>query len=69
MKGYPKTEYAVEINNDKGFVRQIDVFETYEEAERFTNNYDGLLLGDDYLNIIFIDYDEDGDEIGFGSVV
>lgn len=27
------TEYAVEVNNDKGFVRQIDVFSTCEEAE------------------------------------
>ena len=69
MKGYPKTEYAVEVNNPKGFVRQIELFDTYEEADEFASNYDGQLLNDEYLNIIFIDYDEDGDEIGFGSVV
>ena len=69
MKGYPKTEYAVEINNDRGFVRQIDVFDTYEKACEFTDKYDGELTLGEYLNIIFIDYDEYGDEIGFGSVV
>ena len=69
MEGYPKTEYAVEINNDRGFVRQIDVFDTYEKAEEFVNNYDEPLVNGEYLNIIYIDYDEDGDEIAFGSVV
>ena len=69
VKGYPKTEYAVEINNERGFVRQIDVFNTYDKACDFANNYDGDLLEDEYLNIIFIDYDENGDEIGFSSVV
>lgn len=68
MKGYPKTEYAVEINGEIGFIRQIDVFETYEEAKEFADNYNGVLLDDEYLNIIFINYDEDGDEIEFGSV-
>lgn len=64
------TEYAVEVNNDKGFVRQIDVFSSYEEAEVFAENYDEEQLNDDEcLNIIFIDYDENGDEIDFGSVV
>ena len=64
------TEYAVEVNNDKGFVRQIDVFSSHEEAEVFAENYDEEQLNyDEYLNIIFIDYDENGDEIDFGSVV
>ena len=64
-----KTEYAVELNNEKGFVRQIDVFDTYEQAVEFQENYDEPLNNGEYLNIIFIDYDENGDEIGFGSVV
>ena len=62
------TEYAVEINGEIGFVRQIDVFDTYEEAKEFVDNYTGVLLDDEYLNIIFIDYDEDGDEIALGTV-
>ena len=62
------TEYAVEVNNTQGFVKQIDVFKTYEEAEEFVNNYDGTLVWDEYLNIIFIDYNENGDEIAFGTV-
>lgn len=62
------TEYAVEVNNDKGFVRQIDVFSTYEEAEEFADNYKEPLNDGEYLNIIFIDYNENDDEIGFGTV-
>lgn len=62
------TEYAVEINNDKGFVRQIDVFNTYEEAEEFADNYKEPLNDEEYLNIIFIDYNKSGDEIDFGTV-
>lgn len=65
-----RTEYAVEVNNSKDiFVRQIDVFQTYEEALEFANNYDEELLDGEYLNIIYIDYDENEDEVGFGSVV
>lgn len=62
------TEYAVEVNNDKGFVRQIDVFNTYEEAEEFADNYKEPLNDGEYLNIIFIDYDENDNEIDFGTV-
>ena len=62
------TEYAVEVNNDKGFVRQVDVFNSYEEAENFANNYKEPLNNDEYLNIIFIDYDKNDNEIGFGTV-
>lgn len=62
------TEYAVEVNNEKGFVRQIEVFGTYEEACDFADNYKEPLSEDEYLNIIFIDYDEYGDEIEFGTV-
>jgi hypothetical protein len=68
MKKVTKTEYAVEINNDKGFVKQIDVFASYEEAEEFVDNYKEPLNENEYLNIIFIDYDENGDEINFGTV-
>lgn len=70
------TEYAVEVNEreDEGdvlgsFVRQLDVFQTYEEAEHYAETCDEELLENQYLNIIFIDYDENGDEICFGSVV
>lgn len=60
------TQYAVELNNEKGFVEQLNVFETYEEAEEFQKNYEKPLSDGEYLNIIYIDYDENGDEIGFG---
>lgn len=63
------TEYAVEVNNENGFLRQLEVFQTYEEAEQFVKNYHKSLNDDEYLNIIFIDYNKNGDEIGFGTVV
>ena len=66
------TEYAVEVmketDNTTKFIRQIDIFNTYEEAEEFTDNYKEPLDKDEYLNIIFIDYNESGDEIAFGTV-
>ena len=67
------TEYAVEINNtDKDgthFVRRLEDFPTYDAAEDFVDKYDESQLQDnEYLNIIFIDYNEQGDEIAFGSV-
>ena len=65
---YAYTEYAVELNNENGFVSQIDVFDSYEKAEQFADNYTEEMCNDEYLNIIFIDYNENGDEIGFGTV-
>jgi hypothetical protein len=62
------TEYAVEVNNKRGFVRQIDVFDTYEEACEFADNCNEPLEDDEYISIIFIDYNENGDEIAFGTV-
>ena len=62
------TMYAVEINNEKGFVKQLDVFNTYEEAVKFKESYRELLSSEEYLNIIYIDYDKNGDEIEFGTV-
>lgn len=65
--GKMKTEYAVEVNNEKGFVLQLDIFPTYEEAKKFTEHYP--LNGEEFLNIIFINYDENGNEIEFGTVL
>lgn len=63
------TEYAVEVNNDKGFARQLEVFDAYDKAEAFCNAYDkNNLAEDEYLNIIFIDYNSNGDEVCFGTV-
>ena len=62
------TEYAVEINNEEGFVRQLDVFRSYEEVCDFADNCNEPLKDDEYLNIIFIDYNENGDEVAFGTV-
>lgn len=64
-----ETEYAVEVNNKNGFVRQLDIFQTYEQAECFREKCDEPLDDDEYLNIIFIDYDEFGNEIGMGTVL
>jgi hypothetical protein len=65
------TEYAVEVNDKNGlFVRQIEVFSSYDKAQEFADKFNVESLGEgEQLNIIYIDYDENGDEIGFGSVV
>lgn len=70
QKQVASTEYAVEVNNDKGFVRQIDVFKSYDKAEEFIKkNKNKIQLADgEYFNIIFIDYDKNGNEINFGTV-
>ena len=65
-KGIMRTEFAVELNDKYGFVEQIDVFDSYEEAEIFAANYREPLASGEYLNIIFIDYDEFDNEIGIG---
>ncbi len=62
-----KEEFAVEVNNN-GFVRQIDVFETLEKADRFMKECNEPLEEDEFLNIICIEYNENEDEIGFYSV-
>lgn len=62
------TEYAVNVNNNKGFVRQIDVLNSYEEAEFFVENYKEPLNDGEYLNIICIAYDCHGNEIGVETV-
>ena len=71
MKQYTEhtTEYAVEVNNEKGFVRQIDVFQNIEQAQECARSGDIKLEDGEYTNIIWIEYDENGDEIGFGSMV
>lgn len=68
MMEVKNVEFAVEINDKNGFVEQIDMFDSYEEAETFVSNYNEPLLNGEYLNIIFIDYDDEGMEIGIGTV-
>lgn len=60
-KGY--TEYAVEVYNNNGFVRQIDVFDTYSKAVEFAENYNEELSADEHLNITYIVYDKNENEI------
>lgn len=65
-----ETNYAVEVNNaNDTFLRQVAEFETFEEAETFQEKCNLPLRNGEYLNIIYIDYDENGDEVGYGSVV
>lgn len=45
------TEYAVEVNNLNGFVRQLEVFQTYEEAEQFLKDCNEPLNDDEYLTL------------------
>lgn len=58
-----RTEYAVEVyDKEDRFDRQLDVFNTYEEANNFKGNCNEELYDGEYLGIIEINYDEDGNE-------
>ena len=62
-----RTEYAVEVYNKyhDNFVEQIDVFKTYEEAQRYIKETDIDIDKDsEYFEITEIEYDDDDDEIG-----
>ena len=63
-----RTEYSVEIRDSGNgkFIRQIDVFDTYEKAN--SGNKDIILNGNEYLDIFFIKYDADGDETDYGRM-
>jgi len=67
------TEYAVHImrNTDNGpkFVTQIDVFSTLHEAEQFVKLYDYPLNDNEFLEIVYINYDELGNEIESGTLM
>lgn len=61
------TEYAVEVYNKyhDNFVRQIDVFNTCEEAEGFvTKGSFDLNKDSEYVDITEIEYDDNENEIG-----
>lgn len=60
------TEFAVEVHNNERWVRQLDVFGSYEEAKRFMESYNEPLNREEYLAIIYIDYDENEVEIRRG---
>ena len=64
------TEFAVEVmDKDNHFVTQLEVFKTYEEACRYVEWFDlGTLDDGEWLSIIFIDYDENDNEVEFGTV-
>lgn len=59
-----KTEYAVEVyDKNDSFDRQLEVFNTVEEANAFKENYDEPLDNGEYLGILAINYDDDGKEL------
>lgn len=63
------TEYAVEVyDKNDHFVRQIIVFDLYTKAEEFMNICDEELLEGEYLGILAIFYDKNGNEIGTGRL-
>lgn len=64
------TEFAVEVWNmkDDTFIRRLAVFPTYDEAEKYFDECDEDDFSNiEYLQIIYIDYDENDNEISFGA--
>ena len=60
------SEYAVEVyrKSDDSFSRQIDVYNTYEEAMACIKKAPYIDKDSEYFGILEIEYDEDGLEIG-----
>ena len=55
-------EYSLEIRKGNGdFVQQVDVFNTYEEAQIYADTFP--VSGDFYYSIWCIEYDDKGEEI------
>lgn len=62
------SEFAVEVKNESGFVRQLDIFPSCEAAAAFQAVCGEPLLPGEYLDITCIDYDQFGNEISAYSV-
>ena len=65
-----KTEYALEVFDKKNnnFLRQIDVYQEFEEAYK-NMKYKFRANHGEYLVITYIDYDSNGDEIAHGTMM
>lgn len=63
MQLFDKLEYALEVYRNGTFVRQIDVYDTYEEVIREKGQCEEPLLPGEYLRILCIAYEKE-QEIG-----
>lgn len=63
VSSFDKLEYALEVYCNGAFVRQIDVYDTYEEATQEKEQYQEPLFPDEYLRILCIAYGKE-QEIG-----
>lgn len=66
-----RTEYAVEVYNKyhDNFMEQIDVFDTYEEAELFIRDTNIDIDKDsEYFDITEIEYDDNDEEVGINKI-
>lgn len=68
------TEFAVELRStaDGSFISQLEVYPIYEEAERCWQSLIDYgttesIADTAYPVIVYIDYDENDNEIGFGT--
>ena len=59
MRNY--TEYSVEVRltSTNEFVRQVDIFDTYEQAESFVKTVADKLPEDQEYTIMGIDYEDE----------
>lgn len=64
MKEFNYTEeYTVEIYEEDGWLMQVDVFDTYDDAIEYTDENPLDEDKDLYYSIWCIEYDENGEEI------
>ena len=61
MDNNPREEFALEIYNDKGFVKQIDVFDSAEKAQESAVKHDEPLQENEIFSITRIEYDDENE--------
>ena len=63
------SEYAIEVRKNLGnnvcqFIKQINICYTLEEARKYLNSSLHELQDNEFLSIVEIIYDDEGNEIG-----
>jgi hypothetical protein len=60
--------YTLELNSTlSGFIRRMGMFYSCEEAEAFfANSYTRKLEKDEYVNVVFLEYDKYNNQINDG---
>ena len=62
------SEYSVELYKNGKFIKQIEVYDNLWAAESYIERNRNTNDKDKFYHIIRIDYDADGNELGFETI-